>query len=201
MSERKEGIDQKVIKQLIRKIPNSHQSGTVYHDITPIWKDYQYFDTSIKTMVALLSAPKTKFDVVVAIEAAGWIYGSAIAYALMKPFVPVVEVGTSMADVKRSNALLPSAVETENYEMLNEDDGKMHLQSMVIHKDALEPGQKVVIVDEMIATGKSAEATAHLIEKMGGTVEKIIALFDIEELGGCQYLKAAGYKVGTCVTY
>ena len=205
MSEEKknrEGIDQRNIKHIIREIPDFPEKGMTYHDVTPLWNDWLLFDTSINTMVALLSVPKVEFDTIVAIEAASWIHGSALAFALMKKFVPAVVVGTSRSDLIRCNKILPADVVTKIYDIpKNNSNMTMARRNIVIHRDAILPGQKVVILDEMIGTGHTAEATAALIEKIGGEVAKIITLLSIEEMGGHQHLIDLGYSVGTCVSY
>jgi len=122
------------------------------------------------------------FDLVLGAESRGFIFGAPIAYNLKKGFIPV-----------RKKGKLPCETIEESYDL---EYGKATLE---IHKDAIKPGQKVVIVDDLIATGGTLEAIIKLVERLGGKVEKIICLIELPELNGKEKLK--GYDVETNIIF
>jgi adenine phosphoribosyltransferase len=164
----------------IREVPDFPKEGILFYDITTLIKDPQAF----KQAVDILSEHYVgqKIDLVVAVEARGYIFGAPIAYQLGAGFVPVRKVGK-----------LPAETVREEYELEYGTD------SVEMHRDAIQPGQKVLIVDDLIATGGSAAATARLVERLGGEVVGIAFLIELAFLGGVEKLE--GYDVFTVIEF
>src|SRR5579872_989744 len=139
------------LKTLIREVPDFPKPGINFYDITTMLKDR----TGLKATIDGLLAPysKEKVDIIVGIEARGFIFAPAIAYALNAGFVPI-----------RKLKKLPAATERIEYSLEYGADG------VEIHRDAIEPGQNVVIVDDVLATGGTAAAAVQLVERLGGHV-------------------------------
>lgn len=172
-----------IMKQLedyVRSIPDFPEEGIVFRDVTSILQNKDSLKMSIDQMQNLLIG--LDIDVIVGTESRGFIFGVPIAYNLNKAFVPV-----------RKKGKLP--LETIEMEY-NLEYGTAVVE---IHKDAILPGQKVVIVDDLIATGGTIEATVKLIERLGGEVVKIIFLMELEGLHGRDKLK--GYNVDAVIKY
>lgn len=123
-----------------------------------------------------------EFDVIAGTESRGFIFGAPIAYKLKKPFVPI-----------RKKGKLPRETVSKTYAL---EYGTAEIE---IHKDAIAPGQKVVIIDDLIATGGTVKACAELIEELGGTVKKMVFLIELSDLGGRNLLK--DYDVASVIQY
>lgn len=170
----------KKLEDYIRSIPDFPEEGIIFRDITSVLQDKDGLRLSIDTMQGLLEG--LDIDVVVGPESRGFIFGVPIAYNLNKAFVPV-----------RKKGKLPCETIEMDYDL---EYGKATIE---IHKDAIKPGQKVVIVDDLIATGGTIEAITKLIEKLGGEVVKIVFLIELAGLNGRDKLK--GYNVETVLRY
>jgi len=170
----------KELKDYVRSIPDFPEKGIIFRDVTTVLQDPDGFNLAINSMQEKLK--NVDFDLVLGAESRGFIFGAPIAYNLKKGFIPV-----------RKKGKLPCETIEESYDL---EYGKATLE---IHKDAIKPGQKVVIVDDLIATGGTLEAIIKLVERLGGKVEKIICLIELPELNGKEKLK--GYDVETNIIF
>jgi adenine phosphoribosyltransferase len=152
-------------KQLIRDIPDFPQKGIVFKDITPLLADENAFSSVIDLIVVHYG--RGNIDKVVGIEARGFIVASPVAYHFGAGFVPV-----------RKEGKLPWDTEREEYDL---EYGTAVLE---IHKDSIQPGERVLIVDDVLATGGTARATAELVERLGGKVMGIACLIELSFLDG-----------------
>ncbi len=170
----------KKVEDYIRSIPDFPEPGIIFRDVTSILQDAEGLKLAIDSMIDLLQ--DVDFDVIAGAESRGFIFGMPIAYALNKPFVPIRKAGK-----------LPCETVSATYDL------EYGTASIEIHKDAIVPGQKVVLVDDLIATGGTIEAAAHLVEQLGGEVVKIIFLMELAGLKGKDKLKQ--YDVASVVSY
>ena len=168
------------LKKYIRTIPDFPSKGIMFRDITPVFKDPDGMKLAIDTMENNLK--DLDFDVIVGAESRGFLLGTPIAYNMHKSFVPV-----------RKKGKLPGETIEESYDL---EYGHATLE---IHKDAVKPGDRVVIVDDLIATGGTLQAIVKLIERLGGTVVRISCLIDLPDLKGKERL--SNYDVVTFVEY
>lgn len=168
------------LKQLIREIPDFPKKGILFYDITTLLKDKSGF-ASLVDQMADHYAPK-HVDVVLGIEARGFIFGPALAYKLGTGFVPVRKPGK-----------LPAETVQFSYDL------EYGSNTIEIHKDAIQPGQKVVIVDDLLATGGTAEAAAKLVKQLGGEVAGLAFVVELDFLNGRD--KLAGYDVMSLLHY
>lgn len=168
------------LKRLIREVPDYPKAGILFYDITTLLKDA----TGLKTVIDGLShaAKDLGIDRVVGIEARGFIFGPAVAYALGTGFVPI-----------RKPKKLPSLVERMEYALEYGTD------TIEIHRDAIESGQRILIVDDVLATGGTAAAAARLIEKLGGKVAALSFVIELDFLSGRS--KLPGHRVESLVHY
>ena len=168
------------IKELIRDVKDYPKLGIVFKDITPVLADIDALRTSIKEM----AAPFTNLgiDIVVGIESRGFIFGAPIADLLNAGFVPVRKPGK-----------LPWKTESVSYELEYGTD------ALEIHEDAITEGQNVLIVDDLLATGGTAEATCKLVSKLGGNIKGLSVLIELEALNGRKRLNP--YNVHSLVQY
>jgi adenine phosphoribosyltransferase len=168
------------LKATIREIPDWPKPGILFYDITTLLKNGQCFHEVINA----LSAPyqNKQIDIVAGVEARGFILAPTVAYGLRAGFVPV-----------RKHGKLPAATHRVSYDLEYGTD------ALEIHQDAIEPGQNVLIVDDLIATGGTARAVAQVVEKMGGTVAGLAFLVELTFLKGRQKLN--GYKVTSVLKY
>jgi adenine phosphoribosyltransferase len=170
------------IKSKIRTVPNWPKEGIMFRDITTLLQDAPTFNHTIEL---LLERYKDKqIDVVAGIESRGFIIGSILAHRLNLGFVPI-----------RKKGKLPHETESEEYEL---EYGK---DTIEIHKDAVWKGAKVLIVDDLIATGGTAMAACKLIKKAGGEVVEFCVIIDLPDLGGKKKLERAGYDVFSLVEF
>ena len=170
------------LKSKIRTIPHFPKQGIMFRDITTLLKDAQGFRKVIDELVQRYTG--VPIDVVVGLEARGFILGGALAHQLGKGFVPI-----------RKKGKLPAEVEQHEYEL---EYGK---DTIEIHKDAIKKGDKVLIVDDLLATGGTSLAAAALIEKLGGIVVEMAFVIDLPEVGGRKKLEERGYKFFTLVEF
>jgi adenine phosphoribosyltransferase len=173
-------VDLDRVKALIRDVPDFPQEGIVFKDITPLLADPIAFSTVIDLIVVHFG--RGNVDKVVGIEARGFIIASPVAYHFGAGFVPV-----------RKKDKLPWNTEAAEYEL---EYGKATLE---IHQDAVTPGERVLVVDDVLATGGTARATAQLVERIGGKVVGIACLIELGFLNGRDKLQ--GYDVFTLLTY
>jgi adenine phosphoribosyltransferase len=170
------------IKSKIRSIPNWPRPGIMFRDITTLLQDAPTFNHTIELLLERYK--DKKIDIVAGIESRGFIIGSILAHRLDAGFVPI-----------RKKGKLPSETESEEYEFR---DGKEVIE---IHKDAVFPGNKVLIVDDLVATGETALAACKLIKKIKGEVIECCFIIDLPELGGKKKLERAGYDVYSLVEF
>src|SRR5579883_675134 len=168
------------LKPLIREVPDFPKPGINFYDITTLIKDPQGLQASIDQLRAPFEGKK--IDVVLGIEARGFIFAPAVAYALNVGFVPV-----------RKPKKLPAKVEFWEYEL---EYGSDRLE---IHADSIQPGQNVAVIDDVLATGGTAAAAARLIEKLGGRVAGYSFLMELKFLEGRRLLK--NYDVHAVLEY
>ncbi|MBI5699261.1 adenine phosphoribosyltransferase [Candidatus Saganbacteria bacterium] len=164
------------IKSRIRTIPHWPKKGIMFRDITTLLKDPVGLKICIDEFIKRYE--KKDIDIVVGIDSRGFILGGAIAYLLGKGFVPV-----------RKKGKLPAETEKEEYALEYGTD------TIEIHKDAIEKGQKVLIIDDLIATGGTAVAAGKLVKKLGGIVVEFGFIVDLPDLGGRKKLEQHGYSV------
>lgn len=170
----------KNLKDYVRTIPNFPEEGVMFRDVTTVLQDPEGLKLAIDGMQEKIE--NLEFDVIVGAESRGFLFGMPLAYNLNKAFVPV-----------RKKGKLPAETISESY---NLEYGQATLE---IHKDAIKPGQKIVIVDDLIATGGTLEAIIKLVERLGGEVVRICCLIDLPELGGKEKIK--DYKVDTVIAF
>lgn len=164
------------LKSRIRTVPHWPKQGIMFRDITTLLKDPVGLQLCIDDF--LKRYKNEKIDVVVGIDSRGFILGGALAYLLGKGFVPV-----------RKKGKLPAATEKEEYALEYGTD------TIEVHKDAIEPGQKVLIIDDLLATGGTAMAAANLVKKLRGEIVGLAFIVDLPDLGGRKKLEQAGYSV------
>ena len=155
----------KKLEDYVRTIPDFPEKGIMFRDITTILSDKDGLRMAIDQMSAAIG--DVEYDTVLGPESRGFIFGMPIAYNMHKAFVPV-----------RKKGKLPAETVSVDYDL---EYGKATLE---IHKDAIKPGDKVVIVDDLVATGGTMEAITKLVEKLGGEVVMIVFLIDLEGLNG-----------------
>jgi adenine phosphoribosyltransferase len=164
------------IKSRIRTVPHWPKAGIMFRDITTLLKDPVGLKLCIEDFVKRYE--NQDIDVVVGIDSRGFIIGGALAFVPGKGFVPV-----------RKKGKLPAQTEREEYALEYGTD------AIEIHKDSIEKGQKVLIVDDLIATGGTALAAAKLVKKLHGRVVELAFIVDLPEIGGRKKLEEAGYSV------
>ena len=165
------------IKSKIRTIPDYPKKGIMFRDITTLIKDPVGFRLVIDNFTKRYKE-SADFDVVVGIESRGFIMGGALAYTLGKGFVPI-----------RKKGKLPAEKVTQEYSLEYGTD------IIEIHKDAIKKGDRVLLVDDLLATGGTASASAALIEKLGGRVAEMCFIVDLPDVGGRKKLEGKGYRV------
>ncbi|HUU45821.1 MAG TPA: adenine phosphoribosyltransferase [Acidobacteriota bacterium] len=168
------------LKAAIRNIPDYPKPGIVFRDITTLLKDPVAFMTAHRALIERFRA--VDFDLVLGIEARGFVFGGALALSLGKGFIPL-----------RKSGKLPAAVLSETYELEYGDD------TINMHTDAVATGQRVILIDDLLATGGTLAAAASLVEKAGGTVAGIGVVIELAFLAGRK--KLAGYDLYSAVTY
>ena len=170
----------KKIEEYVRSIPDFPEKGIIFRDVTSILQDADGLHLAIDQIQECLEG--VDFDVVVGPESRGFIFGVPVAYNLHKPFVPV-----------RKKGKLPCETVQMEYDL---EYGSAVIE---MHKDSIKPGQKVVIIDDLIATGGTIEAITKLVEGLGGEVVKICFLMELAGLKGREKLKQ--YDVASVICY
>ena len=170
----------KKVEDYVKSIPDFPEPGIIFRDVTSVIQDPDGLKLAIDGLVKLLDG--VEFDLIAGPESRGFIFGMPVAYLLGKGFVMV-----------RKKGKLPRETVSRSYDL---EYGKATIE---IHKDAVQPGQRVVLVDDLIATGGSAEAACKLIEELGGTVVKTVFLMELAGLNGREKLK--DYDVASLITY
>ena len=166
------------IKSKIRSIPDYPKKGIMFRDITTLIQDPVGFRLTIDSLTQRYLSGEIEYDVIVGIEARGFIMGGALSYTLGKGFVPI-----------RKKGKLPAEVISQEYALEYGTD------IIEIHKDAFPAGTKVLLVDDLLATGGTALAAAALIEKLGGEVVEIAFIVNLPDVGGEAKLKDKGYAI------
>lgn len=164
------------IKSRIRTIPHYPKRGIMFRDITTLLKDPVGFGLTIDELVKRYAG--LKIDKVAGIESRGFIIGAALAYQLRAGFVPI-----------RKKGKLPAETIGHDYEL------EYGVDRIEMHVDAISKGEHVLLVDDLIATGGTADAALKLIEKTGGTVVECCFVIDLRDVGGRRRLEKAGHKV------
>lgn len=170
----------KKIEEYVRSIPDFPEPGIIFRDVTSILQDADGLKLAIDLMQEKLAG--LDFDVVAGTESRGFIFGVPIAYNLNKPFVPV-----------RKKGKLPCETISREYDL------EYGTATIEMHRDSIKPGQKVVLIDDLIATGGTIEAAAKMIEELGGEVVKMVFLMELAGLNGRE--KLAGYDVESVICY
>ena len=170
----------KPIEEYVRSIPDFPEPGIIFRDVTSILEDGDGLHLAIDLMQEKLEG--LDFDVVVGPESRGFIFGVPIAYNLRKPFIPV-----------RKKGKLPCETVSMEYDL---EYGSAVIE---MHKGSIKPGERVVIIDDLMATGGTIEAIVKLVELMGGVVVKTVFLMELQGLEGRKKLE--GYDVETVIAY
>lgn len=170
----------KTINDYITSIPDFPVEGIIFRDVTTVISDPDGLKLAIEEMQALLDG--IEYDALAGIESRGFIFGTPIAYNSGKKFVPI-----------RKKGKLPRETISESYEL---EYGSAEIE---VHVDAIKKGDKVVIVDDLIATGGTVEATIKMVERLGGEVVACIFLIELKGLNGREKLK--GYRVESVISY
>jgi len=163
------------LSKYIRSIPNYPKKGILFRDITTLIKNKEAFKETIDQLSKLAS--KFKFDKLAAVESRGFVFASVIAYKISSPLILMRKKGKLPADTFSQDFIL--------------EYGKATIE---IHKDSISKNDSVLIIDDLIATGGTAEAAAKLVEKSGGKVAGFIFVINLYDLGGIKKLKDKGYK-------
>jgi adenine phosphoribosyltransferase len=166
------------IKSKIRTIPDYPKKGIMFRDITTLIKDPVGFRLVIETLTQRYFKNIDDFDIIVGIESRGFIIGGALAYTLGKGFVPI-----------RKKGKLPAESISHEYALEYGTD------TIEIHKDAIKKGDRVLVIDDLLATGGTALAAAALIEKLGGQVVEMSFIVNLPDVGGSKKLLDKGYKI------
>ena len=170
------------LKDYIRSIPDYPKKGILFRDITTLIKDKNAFSECINQIVE--KTKKYNFDKIAAIESRGFVFASAVSYILKKPFIML-----------RKKNKLPADVHSVDFEL---EYGKATIE---IHKDSIQKGESVLIIDDLIATGGTAEAAAKLVEISKGKVAAFIFVINLFDLHGTDKLVKKGYKVENLIDF
>src|SRR5688572_17278816 len=171
-------VDSVSLKALVRDVPDFPQPGILFRDVTPLLGNGE----ALRDAVDALARAYGGIDSVIGIESRGFILGAPVAYALGVGMVPVRKLGRLPRETERADYALEYGTNT-----------------VEIHADALQPGERVLIVDDVLATGGTAAATVELVERLGATVAGIAVLIELADLGGRQRL--ASYAVTSLLQY
>ena len=170
------------LKKYIRSIPDYPKKGILFRDITTLIKDKDAFKECIDQMSKILT--KLNFDKIASIESRGFLFASALCYKLSKPLI-----------LMRKKNKLPAEKYSQEFEL---EYGKATLE---IHQDSIKPKEKIIIVDDLIATGGTSEAGAKLVEKSSGIVAGFIFVINLFDLGGRKLLEDKGYKTFSLIDF
>ena len=170
----------KKLKEYIRSIPDFPENGIIFRDVTSILMDADGLKLAIDELAKCLEG--MDFDVIAGAESRGFLFGMPLAYLLHKPFVPI-----------RKKGKLPCETVEKTYDL------EYGTATIEIHKDAIKPGDKVVLLDDLIATGGTMKASAELVEELGGEVVEMLFLIELVDLKGREVLSK--YKVDSVVQF
>ena len=170
------------LKDFIRSIPDYPKKGILFRDITTLIKDEKAFKETIDQIVE--KSKKFKFDKIAAIESRGFVFASAVSYILKKPFI-----------LLRKKNKLPAETHSVDFKL---EYGEATIE---VHKDSISKGEKILVIDDLIATGGTAEAAAKLIEISGGKVAGFIFVINLFDLPGNELLKKKGYKTESLIEF
>ncbi len=170
------------LKDFIRSIPDYPKKGILFRDITTLIKDEKAFSETINQIIE--RSKKVNFDKIAAIESRGFVFASAVAYILKKPFI-----------LLRKKNKLPADVHSVDFEL------EYGTATIEVHKDSIEKNDNILIIDDLIATGGTAEAAAKLVEISGGKVICFIFVINLFDLNGSDSLIKKGYKVENLIEF
>ena len=170
------------LKDFIRSIPDYPKKGILFRDITTLIKNEKAFSETINQIVE--RSKKVKFDKIAAIESRGFVFASAVSYILKKPFVML-----------RKKNKLPADVHSIDFEL------EYGTATIEVHKDSIDKNDEVLIIDDLIATGGTAEAAAKLVEVSKGKVAAFIFVINLFDLNGTDKLVKKGYKVENLIDF
>lgn len=168
------------LKSIIRNIPNYPKEGIIFRDITTVLKDSEALEYSINEIIDKLK--DIEFDYIVGPESRGFIFGMPVAYKMKKAFIPIRKAGK-----------LPCETVSKEYSL------EYGTSVIEIHKDAFEKGAKIVLIDDLLATGGTCKAAAELIEDMGGEIKAMVFFIELENLNGRKLLE--NYNIDSVVKY
>ena len=170
----------KHIEDYVRTIPDFPEPGIQFRDITSILQDPDGLKLSVDLFLEQLGG--IDFDVIVGMESRGFLFGMPVAYAMGKPFVPI-----------RKKGKLPCETISAEYDL------EYGTASIELHRDAIKPGQRVVLIDDLIATGGTLAAGVRLVEQLGGKIVKVLCLMELKGLEGRKKLE--NYDVSSIIAY
>ena len=170
------------LKDFIRSIPDYPKKGILFRDITTLIKDEKAFSETINQIVE--RSKNFNFDKIAAIESRGFVFASAVSYILKKPFIML-----------RKKDKLPADVYSIDFEL------EYGTATIEVHKDSIQNNDNVLVIDDLIATGGTAEAAAKLIEISGGKVASFFFVINLFDLNGSDNLKKKGYKVESLIEF
>jgi adenine phosphoribosyltransferase len=170
----------KKLEDYVRSIPDFPEKGIIFRDVTSVLQDAEGLHLAVDTMQELVK--DLDYDVVVGAESRGFIFGTPIAYNNRKPFVLI-----------RKKGKLPCETVETSYDL---EYGQATIE---MHKDSIKPGQKVLVVDDLIATGGTTEAMIRLVESLGGEVVGVVVLIELAGLKGRE--RIAGYRLNSAICY
>ena len=170
------------LKDFIRSIPDYPKKGILFRDITTLIKDEKAFAETINQIVE--KSKRLKFDKIAAIESRGFVFASAVSYILKKPFIML-----------RKKNKLPADVHSVDFEL------EYGTATIEVHKDSINKNDSVLIIDDLIATGGTAEAAAKLVEISEGKVAGFVFVINLFDLGGCDKLINKNYKVENLIEF
>ena len=170
------------LKDFIRSIPDYPKKGILFRDITTLIKDEKAFAETINQIVD--KSKKFNFNKIAAIESRGFVFASAVSYLLNKPFIML-----------RKKNKLPADVHSVDFEL------EYGTATIEVHKDSIDKEDSVLIIDDLIATGGTAEAAAQLVETSKGKVSAFIFVINLFDLGGCENLMKKKYKVENLIEF
>ena len=170
------------LKDFIRSIPDYPKKGILFRDITTLIKDEKAFSETINQIVE--KSKKFEFNKIAAIESRGFVFASAVSYILKKPFIML-----------RKKNKLPAEVHSVDFEL------EYGTATIEVHKDSIEKDDNVLVIDDLIATGGTAEAAAKLIEISEGRISAFIFVINLFDLGGCDKLIKKNYSVENLIEF
>ena len=170
------------LKEHIRSIPDYPKKGILFRDITTLIKNEKAFSETINQIIKRVK--DIKFDKIAAIESRGFVFASAVSYLLKKPFIML-----------RKKNKLPAEVHSVDFEL------EYGTATIEVHKDSIQKDESVLIIDDLIATGGTAEAAAKLVEISGGKVACFVFVINLFDLSGCDNLIKKGYEVKNLIEF